>query len=208
MEVIVVLGNVAVGKSHLTKVLMYNLHKDIVLYPEFIYDDSFAMEMLRRRFEGTVSAVTFQNFILDKWEYYYECNKDRSGIKLFERLPDDAVKIFAKSAMDEDEYKLQKKRLEKLDLPSYKDMNKENCTWIRYENNFTKDLTPLIEKVSSVETKYVVVEVRSETAYKNYRHRNRKEEFYTQEQIAGLQVAYNEFCEKQIERIGCEVIAM
>ena len=187
---------------------MYNLGKPIVLYPEFIYEDSFAMEMLRRRFEGTVSALTFQNFILDKWRYYSTINDGKVGIKLFERLPDDAVKIFAKMALNDDEYKLQKKQLGQLHILSYKDMTADNCTWIRYENNFTKDLTPLVDTVAASKTKYVVIEVRSETAYKNYQHRHRKEEFYTKAEIANMQILYNKFCEKQIARIGCRVIAM
>ena len=84
----------------------------------------------------------------------------------------------------------------------------DNCTWIRYENNFTKDLTPLIEAVKSAKTKYVVIEVRSSTAFENYKHRNRKEEFYTLEEIEHLQKLYDEFTAKQIARIGCDVIDM
>lgn len=206
MEVIVT-GNVATGKSHLTKVLQHNLC-NVILYPEFIYKDAFAMEMLARRFAGTITALTFQNFILDKWELYQKQNEGIEGIRVYERLPDDAVKVFAKLSLSPIEYHLQKERLKKLSLPSYKDMYCDNCTWIRYENNFTKDLTPLIEAVKSAKTKYVVIEVKSSTAFENYKQRNRKEEFYTLEEIEHLQKLYDEFTAKQVARIGCSVIDM
>ena len=208
MEHIIVMGNVATGKSHLTKVLQYNLHHKIVLYPEFINDDAFAMEMLRRRFAGTVSALTFQNFIMDKWVENKKLNEGKEGICMYERLPDDAVKVFAKLSLSVPEYAIQKQRLKDLEMLSYKDMNKDNCTWIRYENNFTKDLSPLIETVNSMKTKYVVIEVRSETAFNNYLHRNRREEFYTKDEIEQLQKLYNSFAERQLMEIGCELIEL
>lgn len=204
LQHIIVTGNVAVGKSHISKILKYQF-KDIVIYPEFIYNDTFAMELLQRRFKNTVSALTFQNFILDKWELYQTKNATATGIKIYERLPDDAVKVFAKLSLNENEYEIQKERLKLLKLPSYKDMNKTNCTWIRYENNFTKELTPLIEAVKSTTTEFCVIEVRSKTAFENYKHRNRKEEYYTFEEIEQLQQLYNEFTERQIKRIGCEI---
>ena len=204
LQHIIVTGCVAVGKSHISKILKYQF-KDVVMYPEFIYKDAFAMELLHRRFNNTVSALTFQNFILDKWLLYQHENETATGIKIYERLPDDAVKVFAKLSLNEDEYKIQEERLKLLKLPSYDDMNKTNCTWIRYENNFTKDITPLIEAVKSTATEFCVIEVRSKTAFENYKHRNRKEEYYTFEEIEQLQQLYNEFTESQIKRIGCEV---
>ena len=209
VEDIIVMGNVATGKSHIAKVLKHNL-LNVVMYPEFIHNDTFAMEMLARRFKNRVSALTFQNFILDKWKLFYEKNKDKEGIRLYERLPDDAVKIFAKMSLTPNEYAIQTERLTELNklLPSYDDMHNENCTWIRYENNFTKDLTPLISAVKDAGTKFVVVEVRSKTAFDNYKYRDRKEEFYTEYEISELQKVYNTFADEHIRRIGCNVYEM
>lgn len=202
-----VCGNVATGKSHISKILQYAFD-ETVIYPEFIYHDPVAMEILKRRFDGRISALTFQNFILDKWMWMEKENMGKTGVKIFERLPDDAVKIFAKMSLTPEDYKQHKLRLKDIHLPSYKDMNSTNCTWIRYENNFTKDIKPLIDLVKSLKSEYIVIEVHSRTAFENYKYRNRKEEHYTLDEISQLQEAYDAFCDKQIKRIGCDVIDM
>ena len=209
---IIINGSVAVGKSHLQKVLTYNLKKHPRVYHEFIHKDSTAMEIMRRRFAGEISALTFQNFILDKW--FEELKKEASDINIYERLPDDAVEVFAHMSLSDEEYAFQLKRLEQLrgKLPSYKDMKAENTIWIRYDNKFTNSINPLIETIEKYledeKTVYIVLEVLSSTAYANYRLRNRKEEFYTPEDLERLYETYKVYTDSKIKEIGCEVIDM
>ena len=209
MEHLIVTGNVATGKSFITEIILHSF-EDVVLYPEFIYQDSFAMELMKRKFQNKLSALTFQNYILDKWCLNIKMNESMSGIKLYERLPDDAVKIFAKLYLNKSEYMIQKERLKQINLnvPSYHHMNKLNCTWIRYSNEWDRDINELIKLIKTIKTKFVVIEVKSKSAFDNYRHRNRQEEFYTLEEINKLQEIYDEFTEKQVMKIGCEIIEM
>lgn len=209
---IVINGSVAVGKSHLQKVLTYNLSTHPRVYHEFIHNDPTALEIMRRRFAGEISALTFQNFILDKW--FMELKRPADKINVYERLPDDAVEVFAHMSLDEDEYVFQLKRLEQLrgKLPSYKDMNAENTIWIRYDNKFTNSTNSLIETIEKYidddKTVYIVLEVLSSTAYANYRLRNRKEEFYTPEDLEYLYETYKVYTDSKIKEIGCEVIEL
>lgn len=207
MKHIIINGSVAVGKSHIQKVIAYSFHNPRI-YHEFIEGDSTALEILRRRFAGEISALTFQNFILDKWER--ELKTSPGEVNIYERLPDDAVEVFAVSSLPEDEYAIQTKRLESFRsrLPSYKDMTMENCLWIRYDNKFTNSLQPLIDLITKSDKEYIVIEVLSSTAYANYRLRNRKEEFYTSEDLEKMYENYGKYTDRLISEIGCEVIEM
>ena len=123
---IIVTGNVAAGKSWILNQLQ-SLYPNASIYPEFINNDELALAILKRRFNNTISTLTFQNFIMDKWVIHSKLHQ--SEINIYERLPDDAVEVFAKAFLNEEEYKTQEHRLKELTmLPSYKDMNSDNCT--------------------------------------------------------------------------------
>ena len=208
---IIINGSVAVGKSHLQKVILNHfINEHPVLYPEFIYEDSVAMELLKRRFQGTISALTFQNFILDKWELLQKQTPGK--INIYERLPDDAVEVFSNMALTEKEFEYHKERLEKLTVPKYSDMNKDNAIWIRYDNDFKRSINPLLEKLDELyqsgKYKYVIVEVLSKTAYENYKHRNREGEIYTPEELTLLYEVYGRYTTRKIKEIGCELITV
>lgn len=191
---LIITGSVAVGKSHIQS-LIEGVHPRARVYHEFIYGDPTALEILRRRFTGQVSQLTFQTFILDKW---IEETKTAPGdINIYERLPDDAVEFFA-SSMKPEEYITQQTRLNNLRglLPSYADMDESNCQWIIYDNVFGKStarLFSLIEELLKSDVTYIVLEVRSSTAYTNYVKRDRKEEHYTPTEIRNMCSDYDEY---------------
>lgn len=205
---IVVTGSVATGKTYLQNALRESF-PDAKLYPEFIYQDSFALEILRRRFRREVSALTFQNFILDKWDLLAQ--KERGdGIAIYERLPDDAVEVFSKMSLTPEEYTLHEKWLSRIPILSYKDMHADDTVWIVYENRFDKPIAPLISLVKEYmhTRKHIVIEVQSSTSYDNYKHRNRKGEDYTPEELEILYNKYLEYTALKRDIIGCQVINM
>ena len=207
---IILSGSVATGKSTILKrIITYFQSKKVCqIYPEFIHEDGIALEILKRRFQGTVSALTLQNFILDKWENMKKL--ELKEINIYERLPDDAVEVFARMALNDNEYLTQEERLKKLGFPSYVDMNKDNCIWIRYDNDFSKDTNILMKKIESLIGKYqfIVVEVRSETSYQNFKLRNREGENYTPEQLENLYEFYSNYTDEKVKQINCELIEM
>lgn len=223
MTNIVITGSVAVGKSFVQNELKRYLSSKFktVIYPEFIQNvdgtvDEFAMKILEKRFKSEISPLTFQNFILDKWELIIEKNEENDNnsgeIKIYERLPDDAVDVFAKNSLNDEEYLTQTTRLiqlqDKLGI-SYGKMNMENTFWIRFNNQVGKSIIPLITIIEDILSKNnyenIVVEVVSSTIYENYKHRNRKEEFYTDTELINLYENYCDYTSSIISRIGCEI---
>lgn len=203
-----VMGSVATGKTYLQNALREKF-PDAKLYPEFIYQDSFALEILRRRFRGEVSALTFQNFILDKWDLL-SINERGEGIAIYERLPDDAVEVFSRMSLPPEEYAIHEKWLSTIPILSYKDMHADDTIWIIYDNRFDKPIASLISVVEEYTRtyKHIVIEVRSSTSYENYKYRNRKGEDYTPEELETLYKKYMDYSAEKRLFIHCKVIEM
>lgn len=205
---IVISGSVATGKTYIQEALKAYF-KDIDLYPEFIYEDGIALEILRRRFRNECSAMTLQSFILDKWTQLSK-KKRTKRIAIYERLPDDAIEVFSKMSLNANEYKLHENWLEHTPILSYKDMKANNTIWVIYENSFEKPITKLIEMIDSYSHnyRYIVIEIHSKSSYDNYKHRNRDGEFYTPEELTALYEAYLVYMKNKREEIGCLVVEM
>lgn len=220
---IIISGSVAVGKTFIEQSIISSIKQletySMNIYPEFIQDittldnDPFALKILENRFKDNISPLTFQNFILDKWERNIKYNKDKKAdINIFERLPDDAVEVFAKNSLTEIEYATQIEKLSQFskDIISYKTMKKDETIWIRYENSLNKPISPfLLQLVGIIKTgnyKNIVIEVQSPSIYENYQYRNRKEEFYTPDQLISLYENYCKYMEETQKNIDCELI--
>ena len=214
---VIINGSVATGKSYIQSLLIshfQSLNYSTSLFPEFIYNDPTALSLLSRRFHAPnplISPLTFQNFILDKWEYTYQ-NQSRSQINIFERLPDDAVEVFSKLTLPPTLYNYHLERLQSLTLPKYSDFTPTNTIWIIYENSFNKSTVPLTDRLTSIIStisqnktspiRNIVVEVRSQTSYENYKYRNRSGEIYTPEQLEELYEIYLQYTQSKIAEIN------
>lgn len=205
---IVIAGSVATGKTYIQEALKAYF-KDIDLYPEFIYEDGIALELLKRRFRGECSAMTLQSFILDKWTQLSKKTRSKR-IAIYERLPDDAIEVFSKMSLSADEYKLHEEWLEKSPILSYRDMKADNTIWVIYENSFDKNINELIKEIDaySHDYRYIVIEVHSKSSYDNYKHRNRDGEYYTPEELTSLYEAYLVYMKNKREMIGCAIVEL
>ena len=198
---IIVTGNVAAGKSWILNQLQ-SLFPNASIYPEFINNDELALAILKRRFNNTISTLTFQNFIMDKWVIHSKL--PQSEVNIYERLPDDAVEVFAKAFLNEEEYKTQEHRLEELTmLPSYKDMNSDNCTWIKYNNDpLNSNINTLISQIKLITTEFLVIEVTSPNYYQNYLMRNRDGERYSKEDLDTIDKMYQVYTKELKSKIN------
>lgn len=203
----IITGNVAAGKSWILAQL-HKLFPHASIYPEFIHNDEVALAILKRRFNNTISGLTFQNFIMDKW--VINSKTPQSEVNIFERLPDDAVEVFAKAFLSDYDYITQVHRLEELTmLPSYKDMNSENCTWIKYNNDpLNSNIKSLLSTIQQIKTKFVVIEVTSPNYYANYLMRNRDGERYSKEDLEIIDSMYKNYTNKLRDMIKPTYIEM
>ena len=201
----IITGNVAAGKSWILRHLE-ELFPNASVYPEFIHNDEVALAILKRRFNNTISGLTFQNFIMDKW--VLNSKLPQSEINIYERLPDDAVEVFAKAFLTNEEYIIQEKRLNELRmLPSYKDMNTNNCTWIRYNNDpLNSNINALIDELKLIDSEFVVIEVTSPNYYSKYIMRNREGERYSQKDLDAIEEMYKVYTKKLRDMINPKYI--
>ena len=207
---LIITGSVATGKSYLqSQLLNYYNHLSPTLYPEFIYQDPLALSLLQRRFAKQISPLTFQTFILDKWEYTYQ-PQPPSKLNIYERLPDDAVEVFSKLSLSPSEYASQLERVKHFTLPKYSDMHSHDTVFIQYENDFNKPITKLLQTLDSLilNYTYIVIHVQSKSSYHNYKHRNRTGEYYTPEELEQLYELYELYMQEKIEQIKPKVIKL
>ena len=92
-------GPIAAGKSTLLQILysLFNKNKfKIGILPEYINSDpKIGSELLDRFIKKDITNATFQNYILDVYRNsYLQIDKD-INILMMERVPDDAILIFA-----------------------------------------------------------------------------------------------------------------
>ena len=188
----IITGNVAAGKTWILEQLK-QLFPTAAIYPEFIHNDEVALAILKRRFNNTISTLTFQNFIMDKW--VINAQTPHADINIYERLPDDAVEVFAKAFLNDYDYQTQVNRLTELaSIPSYRDMNSTNCTWIRYNNDpMNSNIKSLLETIQTLTTEFVVIEVTSPNYYANYLLRNREGERYSKEDLEIIDAMYQKY---------------
>ena len=202
---IVLNGSVAVGKSTLMKRLL-EIMPEIFVFPEFIDENLIlsteeerteSLNLLNERFNGNLNPYVLQDHILKRWEDYSERSKtiDRSRPRLFERLPDDSVEVFAKPIVTDDEYTQLQLHLVRVNrtLPSYHSMKGENTIWIDYHNHFTeksvREVADLVKKYST-SMKNCVINIMNDHNYENYIRRGRTEEKYTPDSMSDLNERY------------------
>lgn len=146
---LVITGTVGVGKSTICEILYNTLSPilNVKSYPEFInvkYNNiNVGSQMFEMKVNNVISAFTFQSYILDIWDYLlkqncYNQSKVNCNFNIFERLPEDSVKCFAKLSfknkdMTQGEYdnlvRKHKYLVKKYRLPNYnnfKVINVEN----------------------------------------------------------------------------------
>lgn len=201
-------GSVAVGKTYVQNKVQEFLqlnNKNYTLYPEFIHNDPVGLKLLAMRFENLISASTLQNYVIDKWFITAEQQMNNvSPINLYERLPEEAVEVFSKLFVSEEELEVHRKRIAFVPLPKYKDMNTTNCLWIKFTNEINSDkINKLLETIAKYlyQYKYIVIEVLSKTAYENFKKRAREGENYSFEDLVNLSAEYTKYTNKLIGRI-------
>lgn len=201
-------GSVAVGKTYVQNKVQEFLqlnNKNYTLYPEFIHEDPVGLKLLAMRFENLISASTLQNYVIDKWFVVSEQQKNNiSPISLYERLPEEAVEVFSKLFVSEEELNVHRKRIAEVPLPKYSDMNSKNCLWIKFTNDVNSDkINKLLEIIAKYmySYKYIVIEVLSKTAYENFKKRSRKGENYSFDDLMNLSIEYNKYTQKLIGKI-------
>ena len=115
---LVITGSVGVGKSTMCQIIykiLSILYDNIKIYPEYINwlfkdshlntDIALGRIMLDSKLNGTISAVSFQNFVIDIWDNLLTNNnfKSKSNINILERLPEDAIYCFSKECRNNNE---------------------------------------------------------------------------------------------------------
>lgn len=205
---IIFTGSVAVGKTYVQNKVQEFLqlnNNNYTLYPEFIHEDPVGLKLLSMRFENLISASTLQNYIIDKWFVVAEQQKNNiSPISLYERLPEEAVEVFSKLFVSEEELNVHRKRIAEVPLPKYKDMNSKNCLWIKFTNDVNSDkINDLLKTIAKYMYlyKYIVIEVLSKTAYENFKKRSRKGENYSFDDLMNLSNEYAKYTHTLIGKI-------
>lgn len=108
---LVITGTVGVGKSTICEVLYNTLSPilNVKSYPEFInvkYNNvNVGTQIFEMKVNNVISAFTFQSYILDIWDYLlkqncYNQSNINCNFNIFERLPEDSVRCFAKLSLE------------------------------------------------------------------------------------------------------------
>ena len=201
MVSIIVTGAVAVGKSFLINLIIdWFGDASIALFPEFIHEDELGQALLKKSFQGKVSPITLQSYVMDKWLYFAKKNSSpeyEDKIKLYERLPIDAYEIFS-SSLSEAGKTSQREQLELISqvIPIDYDFPADKTLWIRYHNSLVHDNSEQLKAqlFSSVDTyDFIVIEITSDTPFLNYLKRSRRGEKYSEDSINGLYETYSNF---------------
>lgn len=212
---IILTGGVAVGKSTLARNLAERI--PCFIFPEFI-DERLLLsseserdeskEMLRKRFAKEISPFEFQDYILKRWESFAKKSREViSPFRIFERLPDDSVEVFARPIVNDEEYSKLKSHLDKVntELPSYHLLSKRQVAWIDFDNDFSNDkffrLLSTITAYKGWEFETVIVNITNANNFANYLRRNRSEESYSIFEMESLNSNYERYMEKIQEEI-------
>lgn len=106
---LVITGTIGSGKSTICESLTYLFETSNIKvnkYPEFLYVDeisnapssNFSSIVLKKKIDKTISALTFQSYVLDSWETILNININETGLRLYERCIDDSVICFCNVA--------------------------------------------------------------------------------------------------------------
>lgn len=201
MVSIIVTGAVAVGKSFLINLIIewFGVNS-IVLFPEFIHEDQLGQALLKKSFEGKVSPITLQSYVMDQWLNNAKKNSSdehKDKIKLFERLPIDAYEIFSSTLSDAGKIS-QREQLKAISqfIPVDYEFPHDKTLWIRYHNSLIKDNSEQLrtQLESSIDKyEYIVIEITTDSPFINYLRRSRRGEKYSEESINSLCDAYSVF---------------
>jgi deoxyadenosine/deoxycytidine kinase len=180
---LVITGNIGSGKSlrcELLYQLFNNLTKNIQCFPEYLNYSKHGKTMLKLRSKNLISALTFQNYILDEWENALK-SQEYKNINIFERCPDDSVYCFS-SHLPENEFEYLTKRVKQLNT-------KYNCPTYDLKNAFIKlvsdDIIDNIKTISdiilydvenNIDTRIIGLEINTEISYDRIMKRNRNSE--------------------------------
>ena len=216
---IVLTGSVAVGKSTIMRKLKEEI-ETLFIFPEFIDENLIlsteeekrkSLELLKKRFNGEIEPYELQDYILQRWDDYADRGEriDKNRPRLFERLPDDSVEIFALPIVSSEEYTQLKLHLVRTNrkLPSYNSMNGKKTLWINYENDFNPSkedkIIKLIKKAQSSNIENIIINIYSTGVrnYENYIKRGRTEERYTLESMKSINDRYSAYMAKIISEI-------
>lgn len=196
---LVITGTVGSGKSTLCEYLLYILtcaKIDVNTYPEFLYIDSNVSNcILRDKFDRKISLLTFQSYILDKWENILKINHNKKGVHIFERCVDDSVICFSNIAnklndiTDEELYTLFnrcKNINSRYDAPSYFNSN-INFTELK-SNDIIKNLNDILMIIiddvhNKIETRIIGLSVSDNESKNRINIRNRNGELSYSEDV-------------------------
>jgi deoxyadenosine/deoxycytidine kinase len=190
--------------------------QQVCAYPENWTLDEVGLKLLQRKIAGSVSVVTFQNYVIDEWVNNIKRNYNVGFniIHLFERNIDDTVFSFCnfahknneltdlefKSLFDRSNY-LQKY----YSIPSYS--NTRNFAKIESSNNFWTDVLMIAKIIESdiyengIEQRIIGMDITNEEAINRVANRNRKEEAgYTEDYI----IEFNQFYKKLFRYLESE----
>lgn len=184
---LVITGTVGVGKSTICEILYNTLSPilNVKSYPEFInvkYNNvNVGTQMFEMKINNVISAFTFQSYILDIWDYLlkqncYNQSNINCNFNIFERLPEDSVKCFAKLSLENKDmtrYEYDnlihkhKYLVSKYRLPNYKDFKAVNVENDRLYATCHKIIKRIIDDYDSkIKNRVIYLTVTDEKIYK------------------------------------------
>lgn len=188
---LIITGSVGAGKSTISEILSNILELkcgiNVKKYTEYLNSEKISKKLFELRMNNVISALTFQNFILDIWEKNLIKNEfGNTNINIFERLPYDSVKCFAlenlnNGLLTDDEYKILEKHyqhiIEKYNVPEYK--NCECC--VVYNDILSKTINDIIKIIISdlkngIKNRSICLKINNDEYIKRIGIRNRKGE--------------------------------
>ena len=184
---LVITGTVGVGKSTICEILYNTLSPilNVKSYPEFInvkYNNvNIGTQMFKMKVNNVISAFTFQSYILDIWDYLlkqncYNQSKVNCNFNIFERLPEDSVKCFARLSfenrdMTQGEYdslaRKHKYLVKKYRLPNYNNFKVVNVENDKLYATCHKIIKHIIDDYdSNIRNRVIYLTVTDEKIYK------------------------------------------
>ena len=184
---LVITGTVGVGKSTICEILYNTLSPilNVKSYPEFInvkYNNvNVGTQMFEMKINNVISAFTFQSYILDIWDYLlkqncYNQSNINCNFNIFERLPEDSVKCFARLSFENKDmtrYEYDnlihkhKYLVKKYRLPNYKDFKAVNVENDRLYATCHKIIKRIIDDYDSkIKNRVIYLTVTDEKIYK------------------------------------------
>ena len=212
---LIITGNIGAGKTTVIDYILerYNSY-NICHYKEYLDNSILASSMLKAKLNGELSNYIFQRYVIDSWKSRLEINEklllknnNKNTIKIWERLPDDALICFSyldfiNNLISEDEfydlYKYTKTINKQYNVNSYFDnINSENISIINANNKLDtviNDVEKIINEDISKNQSFRIIYLKTtpSISLSRIKHRGRAgENNYTLEQIIKYDTIYN-----------------